>query len=144
MRFWDASALVPLCVRQPSTRSIKALLRADPVIVAWWATPVECASAFARLRREGRLSDDGMRDALGVLDATHAKWSEVLPTDAVRDQARRLLAEHDLRAADALQLAAALAWAGERPAGQPVVTLDVRLAFAARNEGFEVLPKVER
>jgi len=140
MRFWDTSALVPLCVRQPSTRDMAALLRADPVVVAWWATPVECASAFARLRREDRLSVEAIQDAFDVLDAARRSWSDVLPTEAVRDHARRMLIDHALRAADALQLGAALAWAGEQPAGFKLVTLDDRLALAARAEGFDVLP----
>jgi hypothetical protein len=50
------------------------------------------------------------------------------------------LALHDLRAADALQLAAALIACDEQPALLPFVTLDRRLADAARREGFRVLP----
>jgi hypothetical protein len=46
---------------------------------------------------------------------------------------------HPLRAADALQLAAAYAAAEQRPASLDMVTLDERLAIAARNEGFVVL-----
>ena len=53
----------------------------------------------------------------------------------VREQAIRLLRLHLLRSADALQLAAALEWAGIPPQG-PFVTLDDRLAEAARREGF--------
>ena len=40
---------------------------------------------------------------------------EVLPAEAVREQAARLLRLHPLRAADALQLAAALVWADSPP-----------------------------
>ncbi|HSJ25022.1 MAG TPA: hypothetical protein VK929_10160 [Longimicrobiales bacterium] len=57
----------------------------------------------------------------------------------VRTTAMRLLRTHPLRAADALQLAAALAWA-PAPAGDVFVTLDERLATAATLEGFTVLP----
>lgn len=54
--------------------------------------------------------------------------------------ALRLLASHPLRAADALQLAAALVWARGQPGGHEIVCLDDRLASAALLEGFTVLP----
>jgi hypothetical protein len=55
-------------------------------------------------------------------------------------RARRLLAVHPLRAADALHLAAALIACDERSDVLPFVTLDDRLAEAARREGFDVVP----
>jgi len=64
----------------------------------------------------------------------------IAPGDQLRDRAHRLLAVHALRAADALQLAAALVWADERPAGLEFVSLDDRLGEAARREGFRVVP----
>jgi hypothetical protein len=47
----------------------------------------------------------------------------------------RLLRVHPLRAAGALQLAAALEWAGAPPDGE-LVTFDERLREAAVREGF--------
>jgi predicted nucleic acid-binding protein len=58
--------------------------------------------------------------------------------------ARRLLRVHTLRAADALQLAAAITVAEGLPASLEVVTLDQQLAAAARREGFPVLEKGHR
>ena len=60
------------------------------------------------------------------------------PTDRLHALAQRMLRVHALRAADALQLAAALLASDEEPAGLEVVTLDSRLADAARREGFRV------
>lgn len=62
----------------------------------------------------------------------------VADIEAVKAMARRLLRVHALRAADALQLGAALVWAGGRPQGKTLHTLDDRLALAGRREGFEV------
>lgn len=62
----------------------------------------------------------------------------ILPVEDVRIEAARLLRLHALRAADSLQLAAALTRASRRPAGRGFVTLDSRLTAAAR-EGFELL-----
>jgi uncharacterized protein len=69
-----------------------------------------------------------------------SSWSEIPPGERVRDNAVRLVRVHDLRAGDALQLAAALVAAEERPATLELVTLDDRLALAARREGFRILP----
>jgi predicted nucleic acid-binding protein len=56
----------------------------------------------------------------------------------LRNDARRLVRVHDLRAADAFQLAAARIAADGEPAALPFVTLDERLTLAASREGFPV------
>ncbi len=141
MRFWDASALAPLLVAEPLTRRMEALLREDPAVAAWWGSPVECASALARRAREGAVNATQEGQALDRLAALEGDWTEVLPSAAVRDGARRLLRVHDLRAADALQLAAALVAAGGSPGTLPFVCADARLRAAAAREGFRLLPR---
>lgn len=138
MRFWDASAVIPLVLEQPATARSLALLAEDPDVVIWWATPVECASALARVRREGLLTEVDEARAVARLDALRSGWYEMLPGDAVRAQALRVLRLHPLRAADALQLGAAMEWVGA-PAVGALVTFDDRMAAAAAREGFEVL-----
>jgi hypothetical protein len=142
MRFWDASALIPLCVDQPASPAVRALLREDAGMVVWWGSVVECWSALARLRREGRLSAEEEDRARGVLALLQEAWVEIQPQEAVRALAGRLLRVHPLRAADALQLAAALVWAGSPAVGEMVV-LDRRLREAARLEGLRPLPDDE-
>ena len=137
MRFWDTSAIVPLCILQPASPRSQSLYEEDPDMIVWWSAPVECMSAFARLRREGRLDESGERLALEVLDALWERWREVNPSQALREQARRVLRIHSLTASDALHLAAALDWSGV-PASGAFVTFDDRLAGAARDEGFTV------
>jgi predicted nucleic acid-binding protein len=116
-----------------------ALLRDDPAAAVWWLTPVECWSALARLERDHRLTQEQVAQAAGLLDESTRRWTEVPPIERVRDQASRLLRVHPLRAADALQLAAALVLSDFDPRTLPLVTLDDRLATAARREGFPVL-----
>ncbi len=74
-------------------------------------------------------------------------WFEIQPGQLVRSYAFRVLRVHQLRAADALQLAAALVWAGTPATGPSpvaeIVTLDGRLAEAARLEGLSVLPAAD-
>jgi uncharacterized protein len=136
VRFWDSSALVPLLVAEGTSRSMQRLYKTDPVIVAWWAAEVECVSAIARRQRLGYLDDDVVADALARLDVLKAGWHEVEPVEDVRQTAKRLLRVHDLRCADALQLAAAFFVAEARPSTLGFVSLDDRLLAAARREGF--------
>lgn len=138
MTFWDSSALVPLLVQEPSTGLARGWLEADPDVVVWWGAGVECASAIARLRREGVVDVRGETDLLSLLDSLARSWTEVLPSDALRASARRLLRVHPLQASDALQLAAALIWAGAGE-GHRLATFDDRLALAAGLEGFVVV-----
>lgn len=140
MMFWDSSAVVVVLVEQKKTEVMLELYRRDPHLIAWWGTRVECASAVARLEREGSLSAKGTARALGRLDRLAQSWQEVQPRDPLREVARRLLRSHSLAAADAFQLAAAIAGAESRPATLPLVCLDGRLALAAQREGFPVLP----
>lgn len=139
MRFWDTSAIVPLLVKESSTDFVRASWRRDPDVTVWWATEVECVSALARLERDGTLDVVGVGEGLARLDALSLAWTEIEPGTRVREHANRLLRTHALRAADALQLAAAIVAAEERPVSMPFVTLDDRLASAADREGFPVV-----
>lgn len=138
MKFWDASAIVPLLVTEPSTRRLQALAAKDSAMLVWWGSEVECTSALARLERDGALSPQAIMFAYKRLERLAAGWHEVDPSDAIREAAVRFLRVHPLRAADALQLAAAFLAAERRPVSLEVVTLDDRLGTAARKEGFIV------
>jgi predicted nucleic acid-binding protein len=136
MKFWDASAIVPLLMSEPMTGTLQALAAKDPAMLVWWATEVECASAIARLERDGALDDAAVAQAFDRLKHLATAWHEVDPSDAVREAAVRFVRVHPLRAADALQLAAAFLAAERRPSSLELVTLDDRLTVAARKEGF--------
>jgi predicted nucleic acid-binding protein len=138
LRAWNGSAIVPLIVTEASTERLLASAAQDPVMCVWWATEVECASALSRLEREGALADSAMTAAVERLERLAESWNEVQPTAALRGIARRLLRVHPLRAADSLQLAAAIIASEGRPSSLNIVTLDERLASAARREGFSV------
>jgi hypothetical protein len=71
-------------------------------------------------------------------DDRGARPDLVQPTAALRGIARRLLRVHPLRGAGSLQLAAAVIASEGLPASLNIVTLDERLASAARREGFTV------
>lgn len=140
MRFWDSSAIIPLCLEEPQTESIQKLLKQDQHQVVWWGAVIECYSAISRLRREGVISDDEENQAFKLLLMLEEAWTEVEPTEQLKQISRRLLRLHNLKAADSVQLAAALIWAENSPRDQEFVCLDKELSQAAKLEGF-ILPR---
>jgi len=129
MMFWDSSALVTLILEQPRSAHARTLAKDDVEMIVWWASAMECASAIARLHRDGLLNAAGERSARAMLAE---------PGASLRDHAMRLLRLHPLRAADAMQLAAAREWSGTSASGK-FVTFDDRLRDAAEREGFTTL-----
>lgn len=139
MRFWDSSALVPLLVRESSTARMRAKYEAEPNPFVWWGTYVECMSALARRHNEGLLDSVGMTGAIARLEESAVDWLEISPGPELRKQAVRLVRIHRLRAADAMQLAAAIVASDLEPSAFEFVTLDSRQAEAAEREGFSVV-----
>ncbi len=136
--FWDASAVVPLCVPAQSSGASRRLLRDYPPVV-WWGTSVEATSALARLHRENFLTDAQYHSAGERLAALQKSWREIQPSTRLKELAELQLDRHELRAADALQLAAALIWCNQRPRNRPFLCRDVKLRLAASNEGFSLV-----
>ena len=139
MRFWDASALVPMLYQEATTAAMQGEYRRDPEMIVWWATDVECVSAISREERSRSLDAAIITEALVRLDGLAAAWQEVAPVAPIRRVAVRLLRVHRLRATDGLQLAAAITASENDPSSLPFVTLDERLAQAATREAFTVI-----
>jgi hypothetical protein len=140
LRVWDTSAVLPLLWREEGGDALQAVLAADGDMAVWWGTKVEAASAICRLRRSGGVDERSASRLLTQVEALISAAYEVQPVEEVRAAACRMLRVHELRAADALQLAAALVWADHQPAGMGFVCLDRQLRAAAEREGFDVHP----
>ena len=138
--FWDSSALVPLLLPDPRSASLSGAAVSDREFTIWWGAPLECQSAVYRRHREAPLPKGGLERAFIRLRELVEDADMISPTNELRGRAGRLLALHPLRAADALQLAAALVWCEEQPAGETFACLDGRLRDAAAREGFTLLP----
>jgi uncharacterized protein len=138
LRYWDASALVPLVIAEARTEAVRDWLAEDPSIITWVWTRVELSSAVELCARQGEISATERRAVLGAFDDLADAWDEVIDVLAVRAQALALLARHDLRAADAAQLGAALLAAEGHPQDLMFVCLDERLSAAADREGLRV------
>jgi len=136
--FWDASALVPLCIHEAASRQARAhLTKFAPVV--WWGSLVEVHSAICRLRRDGEISDAGKQGAATRLRLLSRGWREILPGDQLRELATESLDKYALRAADSLQLAASMIWCQMQPSRRKFICADRRLAGAAEATGFSVL-----
>jgi len=141
MRFWDSSALVPLIVQQPLSPEVERWIAEDTAVVAWTLTPVELVSALRQLLRDGALAERAAREAEELARELMARAHIVSDVERVKAITIRLLRVHSLRAADALQLGAALAWSDGHAEGAVLHTFDKRLADAASREGFRVVPE---
>ena len=139
MRYWDASALVPLLVAEANSGTVRNWLAEDDRIVTWVWTSTEITSALERRTREGLLTRRQRREVVDRLDDLASRWDEVTDVLAVRTRARSLLARHPLRAADAGQLGAALLVAEQLAGTLTFHCLDGRLTLAAEQEGLHVI-----
>ena len=140
MNFWDTSALVALGVDEPHREHALGVLTGDDRMAVWWGTTVEYVAAVSRREREGILATAEASELLARLHALSRAWYEVQPDRRVKELAERLLRVHPLRAADGLQLAAALAAAEEVPSSIGFVCFDARLNQAASRKGFALPP----
>ena len=138
MRFWDSSAIVPLMIVEPGSARVRNWFDSDSEIIVWTLTRVELLSAIARLRREDSRSATILTVVRRNIMRAWDGWSEITNVELVRRHAERLVESYPLRAADALQLGAALIAAEGEPANLDLVTLDHNLADAAEREGFAV------
>jgi predicted nucleic acid-binding protein len=139
VKFWDVSAIISLLADEPTRERLLEILEQDAEMVAWWGTPVEVASALARRERENLITAAEVEVAFAAARQLADGWHEIVPSDSVRRTAERLLRTHPLRAADSLQLAAAISAADHDPTTLDFVCLDARLTTAARREGFTVI-----
>ncbi len=140
--FWDSSAVVPLCTEQMGTPFLLQLSESFDMVV-WWATRVEARSAFARELRVDVLSAAQHRQVISRLEELQDGWREIQPTEDLRRLAESMLERYHLRAADALQLAAAYSWSMSRPFNKHFISGDKRLLEAAKKTGFRILNTAE-
>ncbi|MDP3296400.1 MAG: type II toxin-antitoxin system VapC family toxin [Thermodesulfovibrionia bacterium] len=97
MKFWDASAVIPLCIEEPQTKIVQDIAKKDNALVVWWGSLVECYSAFARLYREGSLKYQEEEQVREVLFSLASVWTEIEPSEDIRDIAVRLLLNHSFK-----------------------------------------------
>ena len=134
--YWDASALVPLVVREATTK-LYTKIAEETQIVTWWGSFLECTSEIARLARRGSAPAQ-VAESYRMLELLAGEWREIGSSEKLRRAAARTLKTHVLRTSDALQLGAAIIASGFEPHTARFVTEDKHLRQAADREGFVV------
>jgi predicted nucleic acid-binding protein len=140
LKYWDSSAPVALHSRQVRTQEVRTVWRHDNQVLTWILSDVEMRSAIARLGREGAMAPVELAEAVRRVEAFWQSVHMISLSTPVKIRAKRLLSIQPIRAADALQLGAALTGAYDDPSGWEFVCLEARLGEAAALEGFTTLP----
>jgi hypothetical protein len=140
MRFWDSSAILPLLVLEQQSDYCVESFSQDSNVLVWAMTKIEVFSALCRRLRDRSLKQESFDMAVHRMHDFFENVYEIVGIPRVKDRALRLLRVHPLRAADSLQLAAALVATEENTARLPIMCFDERLTTAAKLEGFEVNP----
>ena len=138
MRFWDTSALVPLLVDEPQSTAAREWVDVDGAVVISPITPIEIKAALWRRRHGGSLTPEAHGHADARFDRLSISWTVIDRWPDINATAEELLSRHQLRAGDAIQLAAAVVAVRTVATLLDFVTFDLRLAAAARAEGFTV------
>jgi hypothetical protein len=133
MRFWDASAIVPLLMTEPPTKTVQAIAEKDPTMIVWWATEVECASAVTRLERNAALDQAAATQAFGRLKHLVHAWHEVDPSDPIRRSCSRKLAP---ASGDHRIVLSAVHWSRTAADVLAAVRFEVRLADEHQTPGL--------
>lgn len=120
---------------EAGSRLVSSALEAGPVAISRISL-VEVASALCRRGRGGELAAADRDRLLAALAADEGGLHVVELTPAVVTEATRLLRRHDLRAADATQLASCLVLSRSLEDPPRFLTFDDRQARAAESEGL--------
>ena len=138
MSFWDSSAIVPLCIYETSSPTAVRIWRQFEENVIAWNTPIEVVSAFARIAREGKISEQRKREAEFIFASIEQSSTIILPETRVIQLARTYPDKYGLKAGDCIQLASAMVWCNETPKNKDFVCGDARLLKAAESDGFTI------
>ncbi len=140
--YFDTSALLKLYIEEQGTEAVLRLVDGpNPSEVAIVGTTVlECRSAIRRRERSGEISELDADLAVGRIENDALSKYFVQPlTEAVFNEARRLIDFRPLKALDALQLAGCLSIRASVAPPLTFVCADTRLCEAAILEGVDTI-----
>jgi predicted nucleic acid-binding protein len=140
MLYLDTSALVKLYVDEPmSTELLAAVEEVEAMATSLFAY-AETRAAFARARREARLSASGYRHIVDAFVEDWTRYVTVEVTDRIVKAAGDLAAARALRGFDALHLASALSLRDRVSSGLTFLAFDRALTVAAKREALRIHP----
>lgn len=140
MLYLDTSALVKLYVDEPMSEELMAAVDEAEAVATSLLAYVEARAAFARARREARLSAQAYRH---IVDAFVEDWSRYVAvevTDRLVKEAGDLAVHRALRGYDALHLASALSLRERVSSAMTFLAFDRNLTVAAKREALRIHP----
>ncbi|HXP88033.1 MAG TPA: type II toxin-antitoxin system VapC family toxin [Bryobacteraceae bacterium] len=141
--FLDTSALVKLYIREVGTgKMVRLATRSDePRLIILSLSRVELHAAILRRFRSGELSTENLQTALASFNQHLSSVFVVQPvTEPLLERAVAVIDAQQLRAYDAIQLAACLTQALPDTGGfATFVSADRKLLEAAKAEGLSTL-----
>jgi predicted nucleic acid-binding protein len=135
--YFDTSALIKLVLAEDGADQATRLWEAAAEVVVSRMAWAEALAALAAARRGRRLTDEEHAAAVRAIRRCVSSCTVVSVADQLVDRAAQLAAAYELRAADAIPLATALA---VLDAESVLVTWDKRLRQAAAQAGLVTGP----
>ena len=140
MLYLDTSALVKLYVDEPLSQELSAAVDESEAVATSLLAYAEAMAAFARARREARLSPHGYRHIVDAFEEDWPRYIVVEVTDRLVKNAGNLAVSRALRGYDALHLASALSLRERVPSAVMFVAFDRELNIAAKREALRIHP----
>ena len=140
MLYLDTSALVKLYVDEPLSQELSAAVDESEAVATSLLAYAEAMAAFARARREARLSPHGYRHIVDAFEEDWPRYIVVEVTDRLVKKTGNLAASRALRGYDALHLASALSLRERVPSAVMFVAFDRELNIAAKREALRIRP----
>lgn len=136
----DTSALVKLYVDEPLSQELSAVVEKAEAIATSLLAYAEAMAAFARARREARLSPQGYRHVVDAFEEDWPRYMTVEVTDRLVKTAGKLAVSRALRGYDALHLASALSLHERVSSAVIFLAFDRELSVAAKREALRIHP----
>lgn len=140
MLYVDTSALVKLYVEEPLSQELSYAVDEAEAVATSLLAYTEAMAAFARARREVRLSPQEYRRVVDAFEEDWSRYITVEVTDRLVKTAGHLAASRALRGYDALHLASALSLRERVPSSMMFVAFDRALNVAAKRESLRIHP----
>jgi hypothetical protein len=140
--YFDTSALLKLLVDEPDAQHVRGVYRDARSVCTHGIAYVEILAGLGKAERMGRIPDQLMPRLLEQVDRLWAQIDVVQLDEMMSRRAGQLALRHDLRAFDAVHLAAAERAFGVvgRRSRYRLVATDKRMRAGARALGIEVAP----
>jgi predicted nucleic acid-binding protein len=113
--YLDTSSLIKLYVEEPGSDDVRQDLAEADIGATSAVSYAEARAAFARHRRDGKLTPAMLRAVTRDFDADWSRFAVIEPTMALCRAAGELAERYQLRGCDSIQLASVLEVAREDP-----------------------------